>query len=56
MNVVVYGDRHAYAVAFSGAEAARKNDLILQVVLFHLVLQKLNDLGRTLQMAGASDA
>ena len=55
VNIVVdlYGNTNS--VAFSNAEAARKDHLVLDVILGNCVFKQLNDLGRSLEMARGSN-
>jgi hypothetical protein len=56
VNVVVDLHGHADAVALSDAEAAGKHDLVLNTVLLHCRLKKLDDILRALEVAGRADA
>ena len=52
--VNLYGNTDT--VAFTDAEAARKRDIVTYARFLYGFLQKFHDLGRPLQITGASDA
>ena len=52
MDVIVYLNGNAYAVALADAEVAGKHHVILYFIFLNSILQKLDDLLRTLEMAG----
>ena len=45
----------AFAVAFADAECAHQDDVIFQLIGSEVFTQKLDDLRRTLQVAGGTD-
>ena len=55
VNVVIDLNGHARAVAFSDAEAAGEDHLILQPVRGNGIPEQIHDILRALEMAGASD-
>ena len=56
MNIIVNLHGNADTVTLADAKATGKCDLIFDMMFFDSLLQKLNDLGRTLEVAGASYA
>jgi hypothetical protein len=52
VHVVVYLHGNANAVTLSDTKAARKDYLVLNMMLGNRILKELNDLGRALKMAG----
>ena len=52
MHVVVYLHGNANAVTLSDTKAARKDYLVLNMMLGNRTIKELNDLGRALKMAG----
>ena len=56
MDLVIYLNGHARAVAFANAEASCEHHFILKMMLGNGALQKRNDLRRAFQMAGGTDA
>ena len=55
VNVIVYLDGNADAVALSNAKAAGKNDLILDMMLRYRLLKKLYNILRALEMTRRTD-
>ena len=56
VNLVVYRYRHAVAVALACAEAPRKRDVVVKVVVGYRLLEHFNYTLRALEVAGASHA
>ena len=56
VHFVADRNRHTDPVASAGAETAGQDNFVLEVLVGDLLLQKFDDVGSTLQMAGRADA
>ena len=55
VDIVVYLNGNAFAVAFSNAEATGKHDVVFDIVFLDCSLEKLYDILRALKMASGAD-
>ena len=56
VNIIVYLNGNAYAIALSDAEASGKHDFVINVIFFNRLFKKLNDFCRALEMTGRTNA